>query len=135
MKFIEKLFTSERGSSLHGALEQTEREAIVDLLIMAVYVDSHLSLRESHEFDGLTDSLGWESGTAVDFYACNATNRVYGALSCEDSTREFVDFAAQRLKSKASRERALELLNKLFQSDGKTEAEAKFFKRVEASLN
>ena len=50
MKFLEKLFSSEQGSSLHPAVAQVEREAIIDLLLLAIYVDNHLSLGESGVF-------------------------------------------------------------------------------------
>lgn len=134
MKFLEKLFFSDEGSSLHPAIEQPEREAIIDLLLLAIYVDGHLSLAESSEFDSAADSLGWDSSTGPSIYISTATDRARNARSSEDSVSEFIAFAAQRLTSAGSKERALVLLNRLFTSDGKTETEKAFFKQVEAAF-
>lgn len=134
MKFLEKLFSSDQGSSLHPAIEQPEREAIIDLLLLAVYIDGHLSLAESSEFDSAADSLGWDSSTGPSIYISNATNRARNARTSEDSVSEFIAFVAQRLTSTGSKERALVLLNRLLTADGKTEKEKVFFKQVESAL-
>ena len=135
MKFLEKLFNPEQGSSLHPSITQPEREAIIDLLLLAVYIDGHLSLAESTEFDSAADSLGWDSITGPSIYISNATDRARNARTSDDATAEFIAFAAQRLTSPGSKERALEVLNRLLTSDGKTETEKAFFKQVEATLS
>ncbi len=134
MKFLEKLFHHEHGSSLHAALQQPEREAILDLLLLATYVDDFLSLSETKEFDDAADSLGWESATALDVYISNATSRVRNARASEESVAELIAFVAQRLTSVGSKECALTLLNRLFMADGKTAEESAFFKQVEAAF-
>lgn len=134
MKFLEKLFSPEPVSSLHPALEQAEREAIIDLLLLAVYADNHLSLSESGEFDATAESLGWDSITAPSIYINNATNRAREAHSSEAATAELIRFVAKRLTSVGSKARALDLLNRLLMSDGKTDKEMAFFKQVEANI-
>ena len=134
MKFLEKLFSSEQGSSLHGALQQPEREAIIDLLLLAIYVDNHVSLGETQEFDDATDALGWDSTTGPFVYINAATSRARDVRLSEDAIGEFIRFAASRLTSAGSKARALTLLNRLLMSDGKTEKEAAFFKQVEAAF-
>ncbi len=134
MKFLEKLFGAEQGSKLHPALGQAEREAIVDLLIMAIYVDNHLSLAESKELEESTDALGWESVTDLETYISTATARARDARSDEGLRAEYINFVAERLTTYAGKERALELLNKVFLADGKNEVEKAFFKQVEAVL-
>ena len=135
MKFLEKLFSADEGSSLHPAIEQPEREAIIDLLLLAIYIDGHLSLAESSEFDTAADSLGWDSITGPSVYISTATDRARNARTNEASVSEFIAFVAQRLTSAGSKERALVLLNRLFTADGKTESEKAFFKQVEAALS
>lgn len=134
MRFLEKLFSADKGSSLHPSITQPEREAIIDLLLLAVYIDGHLSLVESTEFDCAADSLGWESSTGPSIYFNNATDRARNASASEDSVAELIEFSAQRLNSKGSKERALVLLNRLLTADGKTEKEKAFFKQVEAAF-
>ncbi|MGB0414814.1 MAG: hypothetical protein ACPGJU_10265 [Coraliomargarita sp.] len=134
MKFLEKLFSAEQGSRIHPALEQPEREAIVDLLIIAIYVDNHLSLAESAELEESAGVLGWESVTDLDTYISTATARARDARSAESLRAEYIQHAVERLSSDASKERALELLNKVFLADGKNEVEKAFFKQVETAL-
>ncbi|MGJ8637966.1 MAG: hypothetical protein ACSHYA_01115 [Opitutaceae bacterium] len=132
MKFLEKLFSADEGSSLHPSVKQPEREAIIDLLLLAIYIDGHLSLSESNEFDGAADSLGWESSTDISVYMNSATDRARNARLNEESVAELITWVGQRLTSAGSKERALELLNRLLMSDGKTEVEKTFFQQVEA---
>ena len=134
MKFLEKLFSAEQGSSLHGALQQPEREAIIDLLLLAVYIDNHLSLSETTEFDAATEALGWDSSTGPSIYINSATTRARDVRLSEDAVAEFIHFANKRLASPASKERALVLLNRLLMSDGKTDKEKAFFKQVETTF-
>jgi Tellurite resistance protein TerB. len=129
MKFIEKLFGKAPSSSLHPSLTQPEREAIIDLLLLAAYADNHLSFNESREFDEATESLGWESSTGISVYLSNATDR---ARNARGNVTPFIEFVAERLNSPAAKDRALELLNRLFIADGKDEKEQAFFKQVEA---
>jgi hypothetical protein len=134
MKFLEKLFSDAPRSALRPELQQAEREAVIDLLLLAVYVDDHLSLSESSEFDAATDSMGWDSSTGPSVYICNATARARVARSSEAATAQYIAFVSERLKSAGSKERALELLNRLFMSDGKTDKEKVFFKQVEVNF-
>ncbi len=134
MEFLEKLFSGDQGSSLHPAVTQAEREAIIDLLLLAIYIDGHLSLAESNEFNSAADSLGWESSTGPSVYISTATDRARNARTSEDSVAELIRFVALRLSSAGSKERALVLLNRLLTSDGKTEKEKVFFKQVEAAF-
>ncbi|MGB0744789.1 MAG: hypothetical protein ACPGSB_09710 [Opitutales bacterium] len=134
MKFLEKLFGAESKSTLHPELQQSEREAVIDLLLMAIYVDDHLSLSETKEFDDTTDTLGWDSNTGLSVYISSATDRARTARTSEEGTEAFISFVAERLNSKGSKERALTLLNHLFMADGKTDKEKDFFSKVEAAF-
>ncbi|MBT63052.1 MAG: hypothetical protein CML13_07555 [Puniceicoccaceae bacterium] len=90
MKFLEKLFSQESRSTPESELQQAEREAIIDLLLMAIYVDQHLSLAETKEFDHAADSLGWDSSTGSSVYICNATDRARTARISEELTADFI---------------------------------------------
>lgn len=131
MKFLERLFGGEARSASQPELEQAEREAIVDLLLLAMYVDGHVSLSESQEFDAATDAMGWASTTAPSVYFSTATDRARSASSSEDSTAQLIQYVSERLQSVDARARAMDLLNRLFLSDGRTEKEKDFFKQVE----
>lgn len=131
MKFLKSLFGSSKNSSLHPPLRQDEREAIIDLLLMGIYFDNHLSLGESEEFKSVSDSIGWESDLDISVYIDTTIGNVRNARSSEETTTEFLNYVVRRLDSSGSRERALELLNRLFRIDGKTDTEKIFFRQVE----
>ncbi|WPJ98080.1 hypothetical protein SH580_10250 [Coraliomargarita algicola] len=133
MKFLEKLFSQESRATPESELQQAEREAIIDLLLMAIYVDQHLSLAETKEFDHAADSLGWDSSTGPSVYICNATDRARTARISEELTADFIAYVAERL-SENSKPRALELLNRLFQSDGLTDKEKGFLQQVRVAF-
>ncbi len=49
-------------------LVQNEREAIIDLLLLGIYQDNHLSLAEDQVFHTEVDAFQWESTTAIEIY-------------------------------------------------------------------
>lgn len=134
MKILEKLFGEPEPSSPSPALEQLEREAIVDLLLLAVYVDNHLSLSESKVFDESTDSMGWESETSIYVYLDHATHRVRNVRGNDEAIIELIGYVSERLKSAEARKRAMALLNRLFMADSTTAKEKDFISKVEAAF-
>ena len=135
MKFFKDIFASLKNPSLHQPLQQDEREAIIDLLLLGIYYDDHLSLGESEEFRSVVNSIGWESELEVSGYINNAILRVRSIRSSDETCSDFIRQIAKRLTSAGSRERALKLLNRLFRTDGKTNIEKAFFQQVEAAFN
>lgn len=55
MKIFEKLFRSGNTKEKNDGFTQKEREAVVDLLLLGVYADNHLSLAENEAFDSVTE--------------------------------------------------------------------------------
>lgn len=132
LKLFEKLFASSTISTT--SIAQSEREAIIDLLLMAIYADNHISLDESQALEDSIDGLGWESGTGLSMYINDATNKVRDAQVDEATSKDFIENIATRLDSKASKEKALSLLIALFDADGTSVEEASFYKQIEYKL-
>ena len=134
MKFLKGLFGSSKDSSGRAPLKQDEREAILDLLLLGIYFDNHLSLGESQEFESVVDSIEWESSLSITVYIYDATVRVRSARTSEEAITEFIEHVARRLSSNDSREYAFELLNRLFRTDGKSDTKKAFCRRVKATF-
>ncbi|MBC2602499.1 hypothetical protein [Puniceicoccus vermicola] len=115
-------------------LNQEEREAILDLLLFAVYADNHLSLAEDRIIKNEVERLQWESGTSIDYYVDEATGSARAALSSETREAQFLESIQTRLKSPEARNRALSLLSKLFYSDGETREERNFAQKIRQLL-
>lgn len=136
MNFLKRLFQNEPPKQgLHAPLTQTEREAIIDLLLLAIYADNHISHAETVELDNTVDSIGWDSGSDVELYINGATARARSARQNQETKSEFIDYVAERLSTTANKQRALDLLNRLFIADGKSDEEAVLFALIESKLS
>ena len=132
LKFFKNLFSNSlKDSSLQPPLKQVEREAIIDLLLLGIYGDNHLSLSESNELNIATGSLGWESKQDLSVYIDSSVVRIRKVRLNEEAIIELIHYVAKRLTTPGARERALELLSRLLRSNGKTAIEKEFFKNIE----
>lgn len=132
MKIFERLF--DKDSKPQDELTQPEREAIVDLLTLAVYIDNHLSVAENEAFDSMTGKLNWESDRDLSHYIYHATERARHARTDEGAVNEYLSFVAERLESRTSVSHALDLLHRLFSADGSHEKESHFYRTAESVL-
>lgn len=134
MKIFEKLFRKDKDTSTGDSLSQQEREAIIDLLLMGAYTDNRLSLREEKAFESLTGTLNWESETELSDYMTDAIAKIRSIRSNPSATDGLLDEVKRRLTSKTSVTKALKLLHQVFASDGRSWAEANFYRQVESLL-
>ena len=92
LKFFKNLFSNSlKDSSLQPPLKQVEREAIIDLLLLGIYGDNHLSLSESNELNIATGSLGWESKQDLSVYIDSSVVRIRKVRLNEEAIIESID--------------------------------------------
>jgi hypothetical protein len=116
-------------------LPQKEREAIVDLLHLCLYGDSHIALKEGEFISDIVDLIGWEAQSSFGSYEAKSISSARAAKENSDRKREFLSFAATRLQSKESRSLAIDLCKQLFAVDGSTaEKEAALLGEIRAAL-
>jgi uncharacterized tellurite resistance protein B-like protein len=115
-------------------LPQSEREAIVDLLHLCLYADAHISLKEGEFIEDVIEVIGWDKNLSFSSYEARSIAGARDARSDEKSKKEFVEFAAERLKSKDSRVLALSLCSDLFGADGTQDREAALLAQIKAIL-
>ena len=75
-----------------------------------------------------------QCGTALEFYMAGATARVREAVERHELQTRFLDSIAGRLNSIDARNAAVELLEKLFESDGVVTAETVFVNQVKTAF-
>lgn len=133
MKILEKLFRSKISyeDTAADGLSQPEREAILDLMLLGIYADNHLSLAEDALIQAQAERLDWESGTSIDVYMALATDRARTASQSDEQEDQFLRFIGQRLNSDTAKNQALGLARDLFLSDGETAAETAFVERLQ----
>lgn len=106
---------------------QTQREAMVDLLLWTMYVDKRLSLPESEKIDQVAESLTWTSTTPMSQYLSLSTSKVRDILADEDKSDQFLDDIYRRLGSDEMRYQAYDACCDLAQADGEVaQAEEQF---------
>jgi hypothetical protein len=104
-------------------LQQSEREAIVDLLHLCLFSDAHISLKEGEFIADVVNVIGWDTNLSFSSYESRSIAAARAARAEEKAKREFVAYAAERLKSPANRELALSLCRDLAASDGTSSSE------------
>jgi len=101
-------------------LPQKEREAIIDLLHLCLYADSHIALKEGEFIADVVDVIGWETQISFGSYESKSIAAARAAKESPAAKQEFLSFAAERLASKESQALALDLCKQLFYADGST---------------
>ncbi len=116
-------------------LNQKQREAIIDLLLLCTYADNHLALSEDHVLKAEVDAFDWKSEQSVDTYVDGITPKVRRIRSEGESRRDFIRDIGNRLDSTSVKTKAYKLSKKLFKSDGEVaEAESKFEAEIKNGL-
>lgn len=114
-------------------MTQPQREAVLDLVILALFADSHLSLKEDARLQEALDKIGWESTKPREIFFCNSMNRARKAADSADATDEYIATRTKELNVWSKTE-TLSLLESLLASDGVTAVESAFLARVKSAM-
>lgn len=71
-------------------MTQAQREAIIDLLTLAIYTDAHLSLQEDELLESTVATLGWESEFPKQLFIEKAWGIARSAADTAEATASFV---------------------------------------------
>jgi hypothetical protein len=116
-------------------LNQAQREAIFDFLLLATYADNSLKLSEDQRLYELISGLGWESYQDPTEYADSATARVRAAAESDAGTQAFLGELNQRLATQESKVFAIAILPRVLESDNSMpEAEQAFYEAAKAAF-
>jgi len=99
-------------------MDQPQREATFDLLVLAMFADSNLKLKEDEQLYQLAHGLGWDSPRDPEEYAKLATARVRAAVEGDGGIEPFLAKLSVRLRDDDTRRKALELFSRLAAGDG-----------------
>ncbi len=130
---LKNLFRPDEAPS--DGLNQKQREAIIDLLLLCMYADNHLALTEDHVLKAEVDAFDWKSEQSIEAYVDSITPKVRRIRSEGESRRDFISEIGNRLDSSSVKTKAFELSKRLFHSDGEVaETEAKFETEIKNGL-
>jgi hypothetical protein len=94
-------------------MTQSQREALLDLLHIAILSDSHVSLKEEQELAHAIEAIGWESSLPREIHLLNSIAERAAAFA-----------------SSAEQEEALAILQSLLASDASGVEESAFLAQV-----
>ncbi|HET6410004.1 MAG TPA: hypothetical protein VFG14_19090 [Chthoniobacteraceae bacterium] len=116
-------------------LDQRQREAIFDFLLLATYADNSLKLSEDQRLYELVSGLGWESYQDPTEYADTATSRVRAAAETEAGTQAFLATLNERLATPEAKVFAIAVLPRVLDSDNSMpESEQAFYAAAKAAF-
>ena len=114
-----------------GKSEQSQKEAIIELLIMTMYADKSLKLEENEAIMKYIQTLEWQSPMSVEYYLGIATAKVRKALETSEKTHSFLKDISNRVKTVELKKQVLQICNNLAMADSEISPEEKeFLQRV-----
>lgn len=125
--------------SLFGSLakeksEQNQKEAIVDLLIMTMYIDKSLKLEEDEAIKRYIETLQWESPMSVEYYLGIATAKVRKALETPEKIRSFLEDVSNRVETVELKKQVLQICNDLAMADSEISRQEQGFLQLVAQV-
>jgi hypothetical protein len=115
-------------------MTQNSRQAIIELLFLALYLDNHLSLAEDDVLTTALDSLGWESPHPRETFIFQAFAKAREASADEAQIDGFLNERASVIKRDGSSASGITWLYKILGSDGISPSEERFLNRLEKRL-
>lgn len=101
-----------------AADEQSQREAMVDLLVWTMYADNILTLPENDRIDQVTEEMSWSSPMPPQQYVNVAIAKVRDAIDDPEEGEAFLNDISDRLGSAKMRMHAYEACRDLAKADG-----------------
>lgn len=115
-------------------MTQPQREALLELLVLSIFIDSHLSLAEEETLQARIAGLGWESEKPRDIHFLTAMHRARGASESPEKTEAFLAAKTSAFTTNDCRLAALEAIRSVLASDGHDESESAFLTLLRAHL-
>lgn len=125
MKPLLRLFSNPSGPAADG-WQQPEREALIDLLLLTMFIDQRLTLAEGGLVDREVAALQWEGRGKVEDYVEAATRSIRERRSTDDGRSNILASVRERLNSPEARQRAMAVCQALVAVDGVDTAETSF---------
>lgn len=107
---------------------------MVELLLLAPFLDKHLSAVEDEALEQALTAVGWDPSQPDDVCLNSAFEVAREASTCELKTYEFMKERASVLKSAGEAALAHEWLIRILGSDGLSHHESYFIKQAESQL-
>ena len=112
-------------------MTQDSRQALIEVLFLALYLDDHLSLTEDEVLSTALESLGWDSPKPREQFILSAFSAAREASDCDLKSEEFLNGRVATIKADGQEGPALTWLHRVLGADGITPSEQYFLNRLE----
>lgn len=113
---------------------QGQRQALVDLLYLAIYADNHLSQSEETAVRDELEKIEWSAPDSLDYYINAAIKRARDARNNEGYKNDYLSLISNHLEHDAARSTALEICQRVLSSDGSVAKEDTFLEAVRSAF-
>lgn len=115
-------------------MEIETRKAMVELLLLAPYLDKHLSILEDEALERALTAIGWNPSRSGELCLTTAFAKVREVGDCEIKTDQFMCERAAVIKAAGQSSITFEWLGRIIGSDGVTGVESEFLQRAKCLL-
>jgi hypothetical protein len=116
-------------------MNQKQREALVDLLLLGMFADGSLKVSDDQKLLSVIEEIGWESYQTPDLYFQSAIAKAREAADTEMGTRSRLKIN-EGLASDDARQLALERLERFLSLDSaRAVEESKFLELAKENLH
>jgi hypothetical protein len=112
-------------------MTQSTREAIIDLLFLALYLDEKVSLAEDEVFTRALDELGWDCTTSREAHVWKAFQAARAIYADIGKVEAFVDEHAATIVRDGGQAESLTWLTRILGADGIDATERHFLNQLE----
>lgn len=117
-------------------MNQKQREALVDLLLLGMFADGSLRVSDDQKLLSVIDEIGWESYQTPDLYFQSAIAKARDATDTEAGTLARLKRISEGLANDETRHQAIERLERFLSLDGEPGVEeSKFLELAKTSLH
>ena len=114
--------------------EQSQKEAIVELLIMTMYADKTLKIEEDEAIKRYIETLEWKSPMSVEYYLGIVTAKVRKALESPEKIHCFLEDISDRVKTVELKKQVLQICINLTMSDSEVSTEEREFLQLVSQI-
>ncbi len=107
-------------------MTQQQREALIELLLLAIYTDAHISLTEEEALERAVTEQGWDSPYPKSLFLGKAAAAARAASESEVATTAFINERAAFFNSEPVQAVAYSIVHQVLSPDGIADSEHAF---------
>jgi uncharacterized tellurite resistance protein B-like protein len=115
-------------------VQQVEREATLELMVMTMYIDKSLKLAEDEAINEYLSNITWESWLPSNKFLGVAIAKVRNALGSKEKTIALLENINSKLSDEERKSKALQACHELAIADGELSQEEKDFLETVAQV-